>query len=59
MRERVTLTLDSELLKQIDKTIDGHELKNRSHAIELLLLRAMGADKPTKALILAGEKAPH
>lgn len=56
MRERVTLTLDSELLKHIDKSIDGYELKNRSHAIELLLIRAMSSGNPTKAVILAGGK---
>ena len=38
MKERVTLTLDSEILKQIDQSIDGFHIKNRSHAIELLLL---------------------
>lgn len=56
MRERVTLTLDSELLKQIDKSIDGYEIKNRSHAVELLLMRAMSGERPTKAIILAGGK---
>ncbi|MBS3164588.1 nucleotidyltransferase family protein [Candidatus Woesearchaeota archaeon] len=54
MKERVTLTLDSGLLKRIDQNIDGHEIKNRSHAIELLLLKALGDRKPSKALILAG-----
>lgn len=56
MKERVTLTLERDLLQQIDKTVDGSRVKNRSHAIEMLLRRAMGVDKPTKALILAGGK---
>lgn len=56
MRERVTLTLDSDILKQIDDSIDGHEIKNRSHAVELLLIRAMTGDRPSKAVILAGGK---
>ena len=56
MRERVTLTLDSELLKQIDTSIDGYKIKNRSHAVELLLIRGMSGDRPTKAVILAGGK---
>ncbi|MFH1398606.1 MAG: sugar phosphate nucleotidyltransferase [Candidatus Woesearchaeota archaeon] len=56
MRERVTLTLDAELLKQIDSSVDGHEIKNRSHAIEMLLLKALGGNQPRKALILAGGK---
>jgi mannose-1-phosphate guanylyltransferase len=56
MRERVTLTLDNSLLGRIDESVDGHSIKNRSHAIELLLLKALNTDKPSKALILAGGK---
>ncbi|MDP7141580.1 MAG: nucleotidyltransferase family protein [Candidatus Woesearchaeota archaeon] len=56
MKERVTLTLDSNILKTVDKNVDGFKIKNRSHAIELLLLRAMGANVPKKAVILAGGK---
>lgn len=54
MRERVTLTIDSEILKQIDDSIDGHKVKNRSHAVELLLKSSLGTKMPKKALILAG-----
>jgi NDP-sugar pyrophosphorylase family protein len=56
MKERVTLTLDSNILKTIDKNVDGFKIKNRSHAIELFLLRAVGANVPKKAVILAGGK---
>jgi len=56
MKERVTLTLDSDLLKQIDLRIDGHKIKNRSHAIELFLLQALGSNSPKKAIIIAGGK---
>ncbi|MAG08064.1 nucleotidyltransferase [Candidatus Woesearchaeota archaeon] len=56
MKERVTLTLDSNILKTIDKNIDGFRVKNRSHAVELLLLRAMGAHVPKKAVVLVGGK---
>jgi len=56
MKERITLTLDSNILKDIDKKVDGFKIKNRSHAIELLLLRAIGAHAPRKAVILAGGK---
>lgn len=56
MRERVTLTLDNTLLGRIDESVDGHSIKNRSHAIELLLLKALNTDRPSKALILAGGK---
>jgi len=53
MKERITLTLDSELLKRIDQSVDGFHIKNRSHAIELLLLKAMKAEIPSHAIILA------
>ncbi len=56
MKDRITLTLDSELIEKIDQSIDGHKIKNRSHAIELLLMKAMKADMPTTALIIAGGK---
>jgi len=57
MKERITLTLDSELLKRIDQSVDGFHIKNRSHAIELQLLKAMKAEIPGHAIILAaGEK---
>lgn len=54
MKERVTLTLDSDLLGKIDSLVDGTEVKNRSHAVEKLLFKALGANVPRKALILAG-----
>jgi len=56
MKERVTLTLDRDLIQKIDRTIDLHKIKNRSHAIEMLLRQAIGLDRPTKAVILAGGK---
>lgn len=56
MKERVTLTLERNILEKIDKSVDGGKVKNRSHAIEMLLRKAIGVDKPTKAFILAGGK---
>ncbi len=56
MKERVTLTLDSSILKEVDKTIDGFRVKNRSHAVELLLVKALGNHRPKKAVILAASK---
>ncbi len=56
MKERVTLTLDSGVLKRVDNEVDGYRIKNRSHAIELLIMRALGANVPKKAVILAGGK---
>jgi NDP-sugar pyrophosphorylase family protein len=56
MKERVTLTIESDIIGQIDNSVDGYKIKNRSHAVELLLLRAMGNNTIRKALILAGGK---
>ena len=54
MKERVTLTIDTDILRQVDLTIDGFKVKNRSHAVELLLLHSLGTNRPRKAFILAG-----
>jgi mannose-1-phosphate guanylyltransferase len=54
MKERVTLTLDANLLREIDRKVDGHRIKNRSHAIELILMQSMGGNVPKTAVILAG-----
>ncbi len=53
MKERVTLTLDSEILKNIDQSVDGFHIKNRSHAIELLLHKGLQLDIPQHGIILA------
>ena len=54
-RERLTITLRSDLLKYIDGLIDGDKLRNRSHAIEYYLSKALGL-RAVKVLILAGGK---
>jgi len=38
----------------IDKAIDGVDLRNRSHAIESLVLNALNSNAPIKAVILLG-----
>jgi mannose-1-phosphate guanylyltransferase len=54
MKERVTLTLESGILMQVDNQVDGYKVKNRSHAVELLLLKALGANIPKTGFIIAG-----
>src|SRR3989344_6010485 len=56
MKERITITLENELIKQIDKRIDGNIIKNRSQQIEILLTNALGTYRPQKAVILVGGK---
>lgn len=54
MKERITLTIDREILEKIDGKVDGSTIKNRSHAVELLLIKAMSSNRIRKAIILAG-----
>ncbi|OGL89891.1 hypothetical protein A3J36_01520 [Candidatus Uhrbacteria bacterium RIFCSPLOWO2_02_FULL_54_37] len=54
-RARLTITLKPDLLKQVDRTVDGAQVRNRSHAIELLLGKALDvASMPV--VVLAGGK---
>jgi len=56
VKERITITLDKNLIGQIDKRIDGTEIKNRSQEIEFLLAEALGTNIPSKAVLLVGGK---
>ena len=56
MKERITITLDKNLIQQIDKRIDGVDIKNRSQEIENLLSESLGANIPSKAVLLVGGK---
>ncbi len=53
VKTRLTITLDSEILSRVDAQIDGHKIRNRSHAIELLVSAGL-QPKVTTAVILAG-----
>jgi NDP-sugar pyrophosphorylase family protein len=54
MKERITLTVEREILEKIDGKVDGSIIKNRSHAVELLLIKAMSSNRLRKGIILAG-----
>lgn len=54
-RERLTITLRDDVLKLVDMAIDGETIRNRSHAIEILLSQCLTPQK-VKVLILAGGK---
>lgn len=51
-RSRLTITLRKDILPQIDKVIDGEKIRNRSHAIEYLVLKSLRS-RVKKAYILA------
>ena len=55
-RERLTITVRNDLLKLVDGVVDGEKIRNRSHAIEYLLSKALDVQGGTKVLILAGGK---
>jgi NDP-sugar pyrophosphorylase family protein len=52
-KARLTITLPKDLLNQVDRQIDGHSIRNRSHAIETLIRRSL-TPVVTTAVILAG-----
>ncbi|MDE1860392.1 MAG: hypothetical protein KGH72_01610 [Candidatus Micrarchaeota archaeon] len=54
MKERLTITLDKNLLSAIDSMIDGVKIRNRSHAIEQLLNSSIHRSNYRKVLIFAG-----
>jgi NDP-sugar pyrophosphorylase family protein len=54
LKERITLTIEKEILEKIDGKIDGSLVKNRSHAVELLLIKAMSSNRLKNGIILAG-----
>ncbi|MBU0615590.1 MAG: NTP transferase domain-containing protein [Nanoarchaeota archaeon] len=56
MKERITITLEEDLLAEVDKRIDGEVIKNRSQEIEAVLEKALGFTLPKTAVILAGGK---
>src|SRR3989344_741063 len=56
MKERITITLDKNLICQIDKRVDGLGIKNRSQEIENLLSESLGTNIPRKAVLLVGGK---
>jgi NDP-sugar pyrophosphorylase family protein len=55
-REHISLTIDKNILSEVVKTIDGNNIRNRSHAFEVLLSRVIDTKKVRKAFILAGGK---
>ena len=55
-KERVTINIDSDILKTIDNTIDGQKIRNRRHAIENLARKAMQTNELSTAFVLAGGK---
>ena len=45
MKERITITLDKDLLNWLDKKIDEKIFANRSHGLEFLMKRKLEEEK--------------
>ena len=54
MLRRITITIKKDLLDKIDKTVDKKNIRNRSHAIENLILNSLSKTDLHTAFILAG-----
>ncbi len=57
-RERITITIRSDLLRSLDQTIDHQHIRNRSHAFEVALSRLLPSNT-TQAVILASGPGTH
>lgn len=53
-RERITISIKKNVLEKIDQIIDGTSIRNRSHAVETLTLRSLGANTSNQAMIILG-----
>ncbi|MBI4018335.1 MAG: NTP transferase domain-containing protein [Candidatus Aenigmarchaeota archaeon] len=53
-KERITITLDSSLLRKVDRIVNGKDVRNRSHAIEHLVLKSLDIPQLDTVLIMAG-----
>jgi len=56
-RERITISIRKAVLDIVDKTIDGTSIRNRSHAIENLIVRASGQMNKQAMILLGGDNA--
>jgi len=54
-RERVTITIRQDLLRALDGTIDHQRIRNRSHALEVLLARTLASETKQAVILASGE----
>ncbi|MEA3343854.1 MAG: sugar phosphate nucleotidyltransferase [archaeon] len=55
-KHRISITLDEDLVTRIDRIVDGYNIKNRSHAIEKILIKTLNEQSIKQAIILCGGK---
>ncbi len=54
LKARLTITLPSEMLDEVDRLIDKQTIRNRSHAIEHLLRKSLSPTVSTAVLLAGG-----
>lgn len=54
-KKRLSVTIDENLVKLLDRKVDGAKIRNRSHALEYILRESLNS-QVKKVLILAGGK---
>lgn len=54
MKEKLSITLDDNVISRVDAIIDGVNIKNRSQAMETLIRRGLNEKSVSTAVILAG-----
>lgn len=56
-KSRLTITLSDEILNSVDDTIDGKNIRNRSHAIEALLVKQLSSSLSQAVILIGGRPA--
>jgi NDP-sugar pyrophosphorylase family protein len=54
-RERITVTLREDLLRSLDRMIDHQRIRNRSHALEVVLSRTLVTETKQAVILASGE----
>ncbi len=57
MKKKISITMNERTLKEVDSMVNGISIRNRSQAIEFLVNKSLGDNKP--AVILAGGGDKH
>ena len=57
MKERITVTLDKELLKWLDAKVNDKTFANRSHGFEFLIKKEMDEENERKQSFLLTQKS--
>ena len=55
MKEKISITLERELIEEIDSFVDGIRIRNRSQAVEFLLRKSL-SEKRTAVVLAGGEE---